>query len=159
MTISTCTGSIASIILSVIIVYAWDHSMMPSQHFTYFFLYAVGDGLAVAAYFFGVNTAPRYLKMHTSFTPLVCAHVSSCRFISGTETSLITLLETPIGPLWVYLFVGEAPSVYTLAGGGLLLLTVMFHELAGAHMRGRDSQAEPKQCSWTPPAFHVFTHS
>ncbi len=53
------------------------------------------------------------------------------KLIPAAEVSLIMLLETFLGPLWVWLFIGQRPSMTTVLGGGLLVLTLILHSLAG----------------------------
>jgi drug/metabolite transporter (DMT)-like permease len=43
------------------------------------------------------------------------------RLIPAAEVALITLLEIVLGPLWVWIFLGEQPSASTLAGGVIVL--------------------------------------
>ena len=44
------------------------------------------------------------------------------KHLLGAEAMLMMLLETLLGPVWVYAALGEAPSAVTLAGGGALLV-------------------------------------
>jgi drug/metabolite transporter (DMT)-like permease len=53
------------------------------------------------------------------------------KLIPAAEVSLIMLLETFLGPLWVWLFIGQRPAMTTVLGGGLLVLTLILHSLAG----------------------------
>ena len=46
------------------------------------------------------------------------------RFASSAEVQLVYLLESILGPLWVWLVIRETPSLNTLIGGSMLLLTV-----------------------------------
>jgi len=46
------------------------------------------------------------------------------RYIPAPEVGLLMLLESVLGPVWVWLALGEAPGPYTLAGGALVLLTL-----------------------------------
>ena len=46
------------------------------------------------------------------------------RFLPGAEVGLITLLETILGPLWVWLAIGEEPSVRTIVGGAIVVGTL-----------------------------------
>jgi drug/metabolite transporter (DMT)-like permease len=48
------------------------------------------------------------------------------RLIPAAEVGLITLLEIVLGPLWVWIFLGEQPSATTLAGGAVVLAAVVF---------------------------------
>lgn len=46
------------------------------------------------------------------------------RLIPAAEVGLITLLEIVLGPLWVWIALGEQPSATTLAGGAIVLSAV-----------------------------------
>ena len=45
----------------------------------------------------------------------------AARFVPSSTVSLIMLLETVLGPLWVWWGIGEAPSAMMLIGGGIVL--------------------------------------
>ena len=49
------------------------------------------------------------------------------RFIPAAEVNLFFLLETIIGPIWVWLFIKEQPSLETLIGGLIIIITIAFH--------------------------------
>jgi len=55
--------------------------------------------------------------------------VYATKTLQPTEIALLSLLEVLLGPLWVWIGIGEAPSQYTLAGGSIILLCLLFHEL------------------------------
>jgi drug/metabolite transporter (DMT)-like permease len=60
---------------------------------------------------------------------------AGARLIPVAEASLIAVLESVLGPLWVWLAVGEAPSPASLAGGGIILGALVAHiavDLRGA---------------------------
>ena len=48
-------------------------------------------------------------------------------YISAPEVSLYTLIETVLGPVFVYVGGFEAPPVLTVYGGTLLLLALLGH--------------------------------
>ena len=48
-------------------------------------------------------------------------------YIPAPEVSLYTLIETVLGPVWVYLGGYEAPSVFAVAGGAILLVALAVH--------------------------------
>jgi len=50
------------------------------------------------------------------------------KYILSAEVGLIMLLEVLLGPLWVWLTLGEVPATWTLIGGGLLLFVLASHE-------------------------------
>ena len=49
------------------------------------------------------------------------------RFIPAEEVNLFFLLETIIGPLWVWLIIKEQPSIETIQGGFIIILTIAIH--------------------------------
>ena len=49
------------------------------------------------------------------------------RFISAAEVNLFFLLETIIGPIWVWLFINEQPTLETIKGGSIIILTIAIH--------------------------------
>ena len=49
------------------------------------------------------------------------------RFIPAAEVNLFFLLETIIGPIWVWLIIKEQPSVETLQGGIIIITTIAIH--------------------------------
>jgi len=53
------------------------------------------------------------------------------RHIPSPEVSLIMQLEAVLGPLWVWLGVGEVPPVATFIGGGIVLVTLVVHSYLG----------------------------
>ena len=49
------------------------------------------------------------------------------RFIPAAEVNLFFLLETIIGPIWVWLIIKEQPSIETLQGGFIIIATIAIH--------------------------------
>ena len=49
------------------------------------------------------------------------------RFITAAEVNLFFLLETIIGPIWVWLIIKEQPSIETLLGGIVIIITIAVH--------------------------------
>tara|TARA_B100001175_G_scaffold291705_1_gene277030 strand:+ start:7038 stop:7898 length:861 start_codon:yes stop_codon:yes gene_type:complete len=49
------------------------------------------------------------------------------RFIPAAEVNLFFLLETIIGPIWVWLIIKEQPSIETLQGGFVIITTIAIH--------------------------------
>ncbi len=46
------------------------------------------------------------------------------KFVRALDASLIAMLEPVLNPVWVFLFVGESPSLYTVTGGLIILAAV-----------------------------------
>ena len=49
------------------------------------------------------------------------------RFITAAEVNLFFLLETIIGPIWVWVIINEQPSTETLQGGAIIVITLAIH--------------------------------
>ena len=70
------------------------------------------------------------------FVPLMCVMCVAIpfvlvtiapRFITGAEVNLFFLLETILGPIWVWLVIKEQPSLETILGGTVIILTIAIH--------------------------------
>ena len=51
------------------------------------------------------------------------------RYITAPEVNLFFLLETILGPLWVWLVITEQPSTETIIGGFVIISTIAFHSI------------------------------
>ena len=51
--------------------------------------------------------------------------IVASRHIVAAELTIFMLLEFALGPVWVWLFVNEIPSKWTLAGGALVIVAVL----------------------------------
>ncbi len=49
------------------------------------------------------------------------------RYITAAEVNLFFLLETVLGPFWVWLVIKEQPSMETIIGGAVIILTIATH--------------------------------
>ncbi|MDC0427838.1 DMT family transporter [Candidatus Pelagibacter sp.] len=49
------------------------------------------------------------------------------RFIPAAEVNLFFLLETIIGPIWVWLVIQEQPSIETIQGGTVIITAIAIH--------------------------------
>jgi len=57
------------------------------------------------------------------------------RSLPAAELTLLSLAEVLLGPLWVWLFLGETASVNTLLGGAVLLAAIAGNALSGKRRR------------------------
>lgn len=53
------------------------------------------------------------------------------RVVPAGELALLSMTEVLLGPLWVWIFIGETASFYTLAGGTILMLAIAGNALSG----------------------------
>ncbi|MCK5913806.1 MAG: hypothetical protein KAG12_07990, partial [Desulfuromusa sp.] len=75
--------------------------------------------------------------------PISFAMISlSPRYLKAPEVSLILLIETVLGPIWVWLALGEVPHSKTLIAGLLILSALLIHTLLSL----RQLQSVPKRC-------------
>jgi drug/metabolite transporter (DMT)-like permease len=63
--------------------------------------------------------------------------MTGARLIPAAESSLIGMLETVLGPLWVWLVLSERPSTASLAGGALILGALLANQLVDLLTPGR----------------------
>ena len=63
------------------------------------------------------------------------------RYLAAPEVALILLLETVLGPVWVWLVIHEAPSPWALMGGAIVVITLFVHTLAGLRAERRRTVA------------------
>ena len=51
------------------------------------------------------------------------------RYITAAEVNLFFLLETILGPIWVWLVIHEQPSIETITGGIVIIVTIGIHSI------------------------------
>ena len=51
------------------------------------------------------------------------------RYIPAAEVGLLLLMESILGPIWVWLVFAEQPGVNTLVGGAIVLSTVVINTI------------------------------
>jgi drug/metabolite transporter (DMT)-like permease len=64
------------------------------------------------------------------------------RVVPAAELTLLSLIEVLLGPIWVWLFLGETASGNTLIGGTVLLAAVLLNGLAGAARKSAEGVAD-----------------
>ena len=62
---------------------------------------------------------------------------AGARRIPVAEASLIAVLESVLGPLWVWLALGENPGAPSLVGGAVVLAALAGHTVADLHLERR----------------------
>jgi drug/metabolite transporter (DMT)-like permease len=68
---------------------------------------------------------------------------AGARRIPVAEASLIAVLESVLGPVWVWLALGENPGVPSLVGGAVVLAALAGHTLADLRLE-REIPADPQ---------------
>ncbi|WP_216825791.1 DMT family transporter [Ruegeria sp. EL01] len=100
---------------------------------------AVGVGgflVAVVMFFF---TEPSTFSMNTWLIMGVMGLLTApfgrvlsmvaTRYATATEVSMTLMLETVLAPIWAYLFFTEVPGANSLAGGAIILITIVAYTL------------------------------
>ena len=65
------------------------------------------------------------------------------KFISSAETSLVFLLETVLGSLWIWGLLGQRPEGHEIAGGAVVTLAVIVVVVSAARRRSTPSSPPP----------------
>jgi len=55
--------------------------------------------------------------------------------VPAVELTLLSLAEVVLGPIWVWLVLGETATTYTLLGGAILLAAIAGNALSGARRK------------------------
>jgi drug/metabolite transporter (DMT)-like permease len=66
---------------------------------------------------------------------------AASRDLSATELGFLALLEPILGPIWVWVLMGDQPSAMTLAGAAIVLSAVVANEVFAAYT-GRRAQPQ-----------------
>jgi drug/metabolite transporter, DME family len=53
------------------------------------------------------------------------------KVVPAAELALLSMTEVLLGPIWVWLFIGETASFYTLVGGAVLMIAIAGNALSG----------------------------
>jgi len=112
---------------AVIARFAKDRDLVPS---------AVIGKLCVAIFAFLFVDSFSLVGTDLIIVPLMCVMCVAIpfvlvtiapRFIPAEEVNLFFLLETIIGPFWVWMVIKEQPSIETIQGGVVIILTIAIH--------------------------------
>jgi drug/metabolite transporter (DMT)-like permease len=57
------------------------------------------------------------------------------KYISATESMIIAMLEAIFNPIWVFVGIGEQPSVFALIGGGIIFAVILLHNIRSPRKR------------------------
>lgn len=106
-TVNIAAGAvIASFVSGIIVLPFADLSAITSTHFVYLVL-------------FGLLNASAGLTLYSL----------GSRRLPPVETALISLIDTPLSPFWVWLAFGEKFGPQTMMGGAIVLFAVVLHIL------------------------------
>lgn len=109
--------------------------MSPAIAVAGLFIMAIGMFMATDLYLdprqFGLIAILGVVLLPLSFALLTRAP----NHIPAAEVSLIILLETILGPLWVWLAVAEQPPLQTIIGGAVIIVVLTVHSILSLNTR------------------------
>lgn len=107
--------------------------------------------LAFACSYAGVKALP---KMHAQDAGIVVFlgvvqiglaytffTIGMSRGARSLDAGIVGYIEPVLNPLWVFIFIGEQPSRWALAGGSIIILAVICHTIYGARKVMRERTA------------------
>ena len=124
MGLVTATGLAVN---AVLVRSAKDRDLLPS---------AVLGKLCVAIFAFFFVDSFDLVGNDIIYVPLMCVLCVAIpfvlvtiapRFIQAEEVNLFFLLETILGPIWVWMVIKEQPSLETILGGFIIIFTIAIH--------------------------------
>ena len=109
---------------AVLVRYKKEVDLVPSvvlgSLFTAAYALTQSPDLAINAQQFAYVAIIGFILVPFAFVVLTIAP----RFANSAEVQLVYLLESILGPLWVWIVISEKPPLNTFIGGSLLLLSV-----------------------------------
>jgi len=95
-----------------------------------------------------LHTAPRDLALLAffgvgQFGAGFLLFMAGARVIPAAESSLLGMLETVLGPLWVWLVLDERPAAASLTGGAVILAALLANTLVDVLARRRTGRCYP----------------
>ena len=112
---------------AIIIRYAKDRNLVPAAVIGKLFV-------AIFALFFIENLRLEGIDLYViPLMGVMCVAIPfvlitiAPRFITAAEVNLFFLLETIIGPIWVWMVIKEQPSMETIFAGLVIILTIAIH--------------------------------
>ena len=112
---------------AVLARFAKDRDLVPS---------AVIGKLCVAVFAFFFVDSFALIEKDIIIVPLMCVMCVAIpfvlvtiapRFIPAEEVNLFFLLETILGPIWVWMVIKEQPSLETILSGIIIIITIAIH--------------------------------
>jgi len=88
---------------------------------------AAGHTLAIPLHDIAIASAMGIFQLGAGLT----LYTFGSKSLPAAELALLSLTEVLLGPLWVWIFLGETVTILTLAGGGILLAALAFNALSG----------------------------
>ena len=92
---------------------------------------AGAGGFAISARDLGLCAVMGAVQIGAGLT----IYTAGSRHVPAAELALLSLSEVVLGPIWVWLGVGEVPSLATVIGGAVVLGAIVGHAASGLRRR------------------------
>ncbi len=126
-------GNISAVITTILMAAAMvmlrakpNIDMTPTFFVSGALVFAITIHDAELAAHMGLEYWPLYIAYSLVMSSFILI-LLSMRYLPAPEVSLFILLETILGPLWVWMFIGEIPRVQTVVGGALILSILIIY--------------------------------
>ena len=110
-------------------------------------------GATLAAFMTGLDSVPLEISTHDLLLCSLLGFVQvglglimftiGSRHVPAGELALLSLTEVVLGPIWVWIGVGEVPSRYTLLGGAIVLGAICVQAVSGMRSKRSDALEPP----------------
>ena len=84
-------------------------------------------GFAISAWDLGLCIVMGMIQIGAG----LLVYTAGSRHLPAAELALLALTEVVLGPIWVWLGIGETPSLATLLGGAIVLCAIAGNALSG----------------------------
>ena len=135
------TLTVLGAVLGLAVAFSLAISFIGGQDRTVDFEIALGTGALIAGLSaFALSPTATDVTLRSAYiislTGLIILPVSfvmlsrASRYTTASNVSMLMLLETVMGPLWVWMVIDEQPSHLTIAGGAIVVLAIFYFLLS-----------------------------
>jgi len=73
--------------------------------------------------------------------------LGGAKYAPAAEVALLSMIETTLGPLWVWMFIGEVPTIYSFIGGFIVICSLTVNAGLGIResRRSRTASSRPRE--------------
>jgi DME family drug/metabolite transporter len=112
---SVIYGNLLLVIITTFVIFSSPASLAALEH--------ISTGDAGSVLYLGV------VQIGVAYTLFT---LGMARGVRSLDAAIVGYIEPVLNPLWVFLFLGERPSTWALAGGAIIIAAVTSHTIWGA---------------------------
>ncbi|MGH2574366.1 MAG: DMT family transporter [Ignavibacteria bacterium] len=83
---------------------------------------------------FSINLTETFSLLYMGIFQIGISYIifnEGIKYVSATESLIIATMEAIFNPIWVFLGIGEVPSIYSIAGGLIIMTAILWRNLSG----------------------------